>query len=100
MVKNVSEDKVVEMENTLCNRLLNGKEQRRDIVNIALKTIISEISNQSVAQHVIASLSPLFIRGITSGVSVATLLLLLPFFFSFAKFLVKYFVMEFFSILS
>ena len=96
MVKKVSEDKVVEMANTLCNRLLNGKEQRRDIVNTTLKTIISEIANQSVTQRVVASLSPLFIRGITSGVSVVSLLLLLPLFFSFDKFLVKYFDMEFF----
>ena len=96
MVKKVSEDKVVEMENTLCNRLLNGKEQRHDIVNIDLKKIISEIANQSVTQRVVASLSPLFIRGIISGVSVVALLLLLPFFFSFAKFLVKYFDMDFF----
>ena len=86
------------MANTLCNRLLNGKEQRRDIANITLKTIISEISNQSVAQHVVASLSPLFIRGITSGVGGAALLLLLPFFFIFAKFLVNYFDMGSFSI--
>ena len=98
MVKKVSEDKVVEMENTLCNRLLNGKEKWCDIVNIALKIIISEIANHSVSQLVVASLSPLFIRGITSGVSVAALLLLLPFFFSFAKFLVKYFDMDFFII--
>ena len=48
-LKKVSEDKVVEMANTLCNILLNGKEQRCDIVNIALKTIISEIPNQRVA---------------------------------------------------
>jgi cullin-associated NEDD8-dissociated protein 1 len=66
LVKKVSEDRVVEMANTLCNRLLNGKEQRRDIVNIALKTIISEITNQNVAQRVVSSLSPLFIKGITS----------------------------------
>ena len=96
MVKKLSEDKVVEMENTLCNRLLNGKDQWHDIVNIVLKTIISEIANQSVSQRVVASLSPLFIRGITSGVGVDVLLLLLPFFLSFATFIVKYFDMDFF----
>ncbi|GLJ25166.1 hypothetical protein SUGI_0481390 [Cryptomeria japonica] len=66
LVKKVSEDRVVEMTSTLCNRLLNGKEQRRDIVNIALKTIISEITSPIVAQRVVATLCPLFIQGITS----------------------------------
>ena len=49
MVKKISEDKVFEMENTFWNRLLNGKEQWHDIVNIDLKKIISDIGNQSVA---------------------------------------------------
>eukprot|EP01018_Ginkgo_biloba_P019172 Gb_04165 [translate_table: standard] len=67
LVKKVSEDRVVEMVNTLCNRLLNGKDQRRDIASIALKTIVSEITSTSIAQRVVASLSPLFIKGITSA---------------------------------
>lgn len=65
LVKKVSEARVVEMTNQLCGKLLNGKDQHRDIASIALKTIISEVTTPSVAQRVIVSLSPQLIRGIT-----------------------------------
>lgn len=68
-MKKVSEARVVEMTNQLCGKLLNGKDQHRDIASIALKTIISEVTTPSVAQRVIVSLSPQLIRGITGTVS-------------------------------
>ncbi|TYI77970.1 hypothetical protein E1A91_D06G178000v1 [Gossypium mustelinum] len=67
LVKKVGEPRVVEMTNKLCEKLLNGKDQHRDIASIALKTIISEISTPSLAQSVLISLSPQLIRGITGG---------------------------------
>lgn len=69
-MKKVSEARVVEMANKLCNKLLNGKDQHRDIASIALKTIISEISSSSLAQSVLISLTPQLIKGITATVSV------------------------------
>ncbi|PPR89878.1 hypothetical protein GOBAR_AA30809 [Gossypium barbadense] len=69
LVKKVGEPRVVEMTNKLCEKLLNGKDQHRDIASIALKTIISEISTPSLAQSVLISLSPQLIRGITGGAS-------------------------------
>uniref|UniRef100_A0A5B7AZF6 Cullin-associated NEDD8-dissociated protein 1 n=1 Tax=Davidia involucrata TaxID=16924 RepID=A0A5B7AZF6_DAVIN len=65
LVKKVREPQVLEMTNKLCDKLLNGKDQHRDIASIALKTIISEIPNSSVAQSVLVSISPQLIKGIT-----------------------------------
>ncbi|KAK6945544.1 TATA-binding protein interacting (TIP20) [Dillenia turbinata] len=65
LVKKVSETSVLEMTNKLCGKLLNGKDQHRDIASIALKTIVSEVTSSSVAQCVILSLSPQLIKGIT-----------------------------------
>ncbi|XP_022723263.1 cullin-associated NEDD8-dissociated protein 1-like isoform X1 [Durio zibethinus] len=65
LVKKVGEPRVVEMTNKLCDKLLNGKDQHRDIASIALKTIISEITTPSLAQSILVSLSPQLIRGIT-----------------------------------
>ncbi|KAA3478064.1 cullin-associated NEDD8-dissociated protein 1-like [Gossypium australe] len=70
LVKKVGEPRVVEMTNKLCEKLLNGKDQHRDIASIALKTIISEISTPSLAQSVLISLSPQLIRGITGGAKI------------------------------
>lgn len=67
IVRNVSEDRVLEMANKLCDKLLNGKDQHRDIVSIALKTIVSEISTQSLAQRLQDALGPQLIKGITSS---------------------------------
>ncbi|OMO65586.1 Armadillo-like helical [Corchorus olitorius] len=65
LVKKVGEPRVVEMTNKLCDKLLNGKDQNRDIASIALKTIIAEITTPSLAQAILTSLSPQLRRGIT-----------------------------------
>lgn len=57
------------MTNKLCDKLLNGKDQHRDIASIALKTIVSEVTTQSLAQSILVSLPPQLIKGITSPVS-------------------------------
>ncbi|XP_052204710.1 cullin-associated NEDD8-dissociated protein 1 [Diospyros lotus] len=70
LVKKVREQQVVEMTSKLCNKLLNGKDQHRDIASIALKTVISEVPSSSVAQSILVSISPQLIKGITgSGLS-------------------------------
>ncbi|KAL3643794.1 Cullin-associated NEDD8-dissociated protein 1 [Castilleja foliolosa] len=66
LVKKIREQQVLEMTSKLCDKLLNGKEQNRDIASIALKTIVAEVSNSSVAQAVLVSISPNLIRGITA----------------------------------
>ncbi|KAL9174874.1 hypothetical protein ABFS82_02G079200 [Erythranthe guttata] len=66
LVKKVREQQVLEMTNKLCDKLLNGKEQNRDIASIALKTIVAEVPTSSVAQSVLVSISPKLIRGITT----------------------------------
>ena len=68
-MKKVGEPRIVEMTNKLCDKLLNGKDQHRDIASIALKTIIAEITTPSLAQSILISLSPQLIRGITGPVS-------------------------------
>jgi cullin-associated NEDD8-dissociated protein 1 len=68
LVKKVSECRVVEIVDSLCQRLLTGREQQRDIASIALKTVVAEISSGSVAQCVVVSLTPKLIKGITSSV--------------------------------
>ncbi len=67
-MKKVSECRVVEIVDSLCQRLLTGREQQRDIASIALKTVVAEISSGSVAQCVVVSLTPKLIKGITSSV--------------------------------
>lgn len=57
------------MANKLCDKLLNGKDQHRDIASIALKTIVSEVNTTSLAQRILASLGPQLIEGITNPVS-------------------------------
>ncbi|KAM3254061.1 hypothetical protein ACQJBY_047904 [Aegilops geniculata] len=69
LVKKVSEDRVVEMTDKLCDKLLNGKEQHRDIASIALKTIIVEVTTASLSEKILVSLSPQLISGVTSGKS-------------------------------
>jgi cullin-associated NEDD8-dissociated protein 1 len=69
LVKKVSEARVVEMTNKLCEKLLHGKDQHRDIASIALKTIASEVTAISLAQSILVTLSPQLIKGITSPVS-------------------------------
>lgn len=69
-MKKVSETRVVEMTNKLCDKLLNGKDQHRDVASIALKTVVAEVSVSSLAQSILISLSPQLIKGITTAVSV------------------------------
>uniref|UniRef100_A0A7N0ZXV2 Cullin-associated NEDD8-dissociated protein 1 n=1 Tax=Kalanchoe fedtschenkoi TaxID=63787 RepID=A0A7N0ZXV2_KALFE len=64
LVKKVSEGRVVAMTVKLCDKLLHGKDQHRDVASIALKTIISEIVASSVVQAVLASLTPELISGV------------------------------------
>ncbi|KAG5248419.1 cullin-associated NEDD8-dissociated protein [Salix suchowensis] len=66
LVKKVSETLVVEMTNKLCEKLLHGKDQHRDIASIALKTIVSEVTTISLSQSILVTLSPQLIKGITS----------------------------------
>ncbi|CAI9765281.1 unnamed protein product [Fraxinus pennsylvanica] len=66
LVKKIRDQQILEMTNKLCDKLLNGKEQHRDISSIALKTIVSEVPTSSIAQSVLVSISPKLIRGITS----------------------------------
>lgn len=68
-MRKVSEPRVVEMTSKLCDKLLNGKDQHRDIASIALKTIVAEVSTKSLAQSILVSLSPQLINGITGPVS-------------------------------
>ncbi|KAI0531503.1 hypothetical protein KFK09_001059 [Dendrobium nobile] len=65
LVKKIGEDRVLEMTNKLCDKLLNGKDQHRDIASIALKTIISEVSSQALAQRILVSVTPQLIKGVT-----------------------------------
>ena len=69
LVKKVNEPRVLEMTNKLCDKLLNVKEQHRDVASIALKTIVSEVSSSSAAQIVLDSLTPQLTKGITGTVS-------------------------------
>ncbi|WOL01566.1 cullin-associated NEDD8-dissociated protein 1 [Canna indica] len=66
LVKKVSEERTMEMANKLCEKLLNGKDQHRDIASIALKTIVSEVNTTSLAQRILVSLAPQLIKGITN----------------------------------
>ncbi|VFQ84833.1 unnamed protein product [Cuscuta campestris] len=65
LVKKVREPQVLEMTDKLCDKLLNEKEQHRDISSIALKTIVSEVPS-SVVQSILVSISPKLIKGITA----------------------------------
>ncbi len=69
-MKKVNEGRVVEIVESLCQRLLTGREQQRDIASIALKTVVAEISSGSVAQCVVVSLTPKLTKGITSSVRI------------------------------
>lgn len=59
----------MDMTDKLCDKLLNGKDQHRDVASIALKTIISEISSLSLARSVLVTLTPQLVKGITGPVS-------------------------------
>ncbi|KAK7263770.1 hypothetical protein RJT34_31367 [Clitoria ternatea] len=65
LVRKVTEVRVVEMTAKLCDKLLNGKDQHRDIASIALKTVVAEVSTHSLAQSILLTLTPQLIKGIT-----------------------------------
>ncbi|KAJ1427075.1 TATA-binding protein interacting [Sesbania bispinosa] len=65
LVRKMSESRVVEMTSQLCDKLLNGKDQHRDTASIALKTVVAEVSTQSLAQSILCILTPQLIKGIT-----------------------------------
>ncbi|KAG1370006.1 hypothetical protein COCNU_15G003720 [Cocos nucifera] len=67
IVKKVCEERILDMTNKLCDKLLNGKDQHRDIASIAMKAIVSEVTTTTLAQRVLMSLLPQLIKGITSS---------------------------------
>ncbi|XP_042493227.1 cullin-associated NEDD8-dissociated protein 1-like [Macadamia integrifolia] len=67
LVKKVAEARVKEMTEKLCVKLVNGKDQHRDIASIALKTIVSEVTTPTVAQCVLVCLTPQLVKGITGA---------------------------------
>jgi cullin-associated NEDD8-dissociated protein 1 len=69
----MNEPRVVEMSSQLCDKILNGKDQHRDTASIALKTVVAEVSTQSLAQSILSILSPQLIKGITGKVSPSNL---------------------------
>ncbi|XP_021751471.1 cullin-associated NEDD8-dissociated protein 1-like [Chenopodium quinoa] len=64
LVKKVNEARVLDMTNKLCEKLLNVKEQHRDVASIALKTIVSEVNSSSAVQALLDSLVPQLTTGI------------------------------------
>jgi hypothetical protein len=66
LVKKVSEERVVEMTNKLCDKFLNGKDQHRDTASIALKTIIAEVTMAPLAEKILVSLAPQLINGVNT----------------------------------
>ncbi|TVU32738.1 hypothetical protein EJB05_24494 [Eragrostis curvula] len=66
LVKKVGEERVVEMTNKLCDKLLNGKDQHRDTASIALKTIIAEVTTTALAEKILISLAPQLINGVNT----------------------------------
>lgn len=69
LVKKIHDKQVLEMTNKLCDKLLNVKDQHRDIASIAMKTIVAEVPSVSVAQSILVSITPKLISGITGPVS-------------------------------
>lgn len=74
LVKKVHEGRVVEIVESLCQKLLTGKEQQRDTASIALKTVVADIPSGNVAQSVVVYLTPKLIKGITNSVCLEALL--------------------------
>ncbi|XP_078432582.1 cullin-associated and neddylation dissociated [Wolffia australiana] len=66
LVKKISEETVLEMTKKLCDKLLSGKDQHRDVASIALKAIVSEIISTALAQRVVDCLSPKLRVGMTN----------------------------------
>ena len=68
LVKKVGEERVVEMTNNLCDKLLHGKDQHRDTASIALRTVVAQVA-PSLAPSILVTLTPLMIGGISGQVS-------------------------------
>ncbi|VAH24891.1 unnamed protein product [Triticum turgidum subsp. durum] len=67
LVKKVNEERVVEMTDKLCDKLLNGKDQHRDTASIALKAVIVEVTTASLSEKILVSLAPQLINGVTNA---------------------------------
>ncbi|CAH2045730.1 unnamed protein product, partial [Thlaspi arvense] len=70
LVKKVGEDRIVEMTNKLCDKLLHGKDQHRDTASIALRTVVAQVA-PSFAPSILVTLTPQMIGGI-SGQGIST----------------------------
>lgn len=68
LVKKVGEDRIVEMTNKLCDKLLHGKDQHRDTASIALRTVVAQVA-PSLAPSILVTLTPQMIGGINGQVS-------------------------------
>ncbi|CAN6910236.1 unnamed protein product [Brassica oleracea] len=64
LVKKVGEERVVEMTNKLCDKLLHGKDQHRDTASIALRTVVAQVA-PSLAPSILVTLTPQMIGGIS-----------------------------------
>ncbi|EMS55195.1 Cullin-associated NEDD8-dissociated protein 1 [Triticum urartu] len=67
LVKKVNEERVLEMTDKLCDKLLNGKDQHRDTASIALKAVIVEVTTASLSEKILVSLAPQLINGVTNA---------------------------------
>ena len=68
LVKKVGEERIVEMTNKLCEKLLHGKDQHRDTASIALRTVVAQVA-PSLAPSILVTLTPQMIGGISGEVS-------------------------------
>ncbi|CAE6064044.1 unnamed protein product [Arabidopsis arenosa] len=64
LVKKVGEERIVEMTNKLCDKLLHGKDQHRDTASIALRTVVAQVT-PSLAPSILVTLTPQMIGGIS-----------------------------------
>ncbi|KAG5411613.1 hypothetical protein IGI04_007932 [Brassica rapa subsp. trilocularis] len=64
LVKKVGEERIVEMTNKLCEKLLHGKDQHRDTASIALRTVVAQVA-PSLAPSILVTLTPQMIGGIS-----------------------------------
>ncbi|KAG2261616.1 hypothetical protein Bca52824_068695 [Brassica carinata] len=64
LVKKVGKERIVEMTNKLCDKLLHGKDQHRDTASIALRTVVAQVA-PSLAPSILVTLTPQMIGGIS-----------------------------------
>ncbi|KAH0899429.1 hypothetical protein HID58_048997, partial [Brassica napus] len=64
LVKKVGEERIVEITNKLCEKLLHGKDQHRDTASIALRTVVAQVA-PSLAPSILVTLTPQMIGGIS-----------------------------------